>query len=70
MRKNNLRRFRKKLDLSQGELAGLALCSRATIIWIERLGHYPTPGVRSKLAKGLGMTEAVIWPSVEGKDGE
>lgn len=68
MRRNNLRRWRRRLEFTQTELSGLAHCSRATIIWIERLGHYPTPGVRSKLATALGISEAVIWPSLEVSD--
>lgn len=69
MQKNNLRRFRAKLGLRQTDLASLAHCSRYTIILIEGLGHYPTPGVRSKLSKALGISEAVVWPSLEVKDG-
>jgi transcriptional regulator with XRE-family HTH domain len=71
MRKNTLGKWRRRLDLTQAELAVLAHCSRATIIWIERLGHYPTPGVRSKLSKALGVSsEAVLWPTLEAQDGK
>jgi len=65
MRKNNLRMLRRRLGFSQVGLAEEAHCSRATIILVERLNHYPTSGVRSRLATALGVTVAVIWPSVE-----
>lgn len=65
MRKNKLKEFREKLKFSQIELSLAAHCSRATIIWIERLGHYPTPGVRQRIAVALFVSEATIWPEVE-----
>lgn len=65
MRKNILRKWRRQLKFTQAELAGAAACSRATIILIERLNHYPGSGVRSRLATALGVSEAVIWPTLE-----
>jgi len=64
MRRNNLRKMRSRLVFSQAELAKAAHCSRATIILIERLNHYPSAEVRSRLAAALGMSEAVLWPSL------
>lgn len=61
MRKNQLREWRKKLRFTQAELAASAHCSRALIIWIERLGHYPTPAVRHRIAVALFVNEATIW---------
>jgi len=65
MKRNNLKKFRKMLGFSQVELAQRTHCSRVTIIFIERLGHYPTVGVRSRLATALGVHESVIWPTLE-----
>lgn len=65
MRKNNLRKFRRQLGFSQVGLAKMAHCSRATIILVERLNHYPTARVRSRLATALGISEAAIWPNLE-----
>lgn len=68
MRKNKLREWRKKLEFTQAELAMAAHCSRATIIWIERLGHYPTPGVRQRIAVALFVSEKALWPA-NGQEG-
>lgn len=65
MRGNRLRRFRRRLGFSQVDLAKLAHCSRATIILIERLNHYPGSGVRERLTIALGVSEATLWPSLE-----
>ena len=70
MKRNNLRKLRRRLVLSQTELAGLAHCSRATIILIERLRHYPGQDVRARLSKALGISEAAIWPILEVTDGK
>ena len=77
MRKNNLRMLRKRLGFSQVGLAEAAHCSRATIIIVERLNHYPTAGVRSRLATALGVSETTLWPQLkaslettEGEDGD
>lgn len=64
MRKNKLREWRKRLKFTQAELGEAAHCSRATVILIERLGHYPTKGVRAKIAVALFVSEATIWPKV------
>ncbi|MEW6143365.1 MAG: helix-turn-helix domain-containing protein [Chloroflexota bacterium] len=68
MRKNFLRKLRRRLSYSQAELAEKAHCSRATIILVERLCHYPTRKVRNRLASALGVSESVIWPSLEASD--
>ncbi|MFH1925666.1 MAG: helix-turn-helix domain-containing protein [Chloroflexota bacterium] len=70
MRKNMLRVWRRRLSFTQVELAKTAHCSRATIILIERLKHYPTSKVRSRLATALSVSESVIWPTLEVADGK
>lgn len=64
MGENQLREWRKRLGFTQAELATAAHCSRALIISVERLGHYPTPGVRQRIAGALFVSEATIWPKV------
>lgn len=64
MRTNKLRKWRKKLRLTQAELAVAAHCSRMTIILIERLNHYPGSEVRSRLSTALFISEVSIWPKV------
>ena len=65
MKKNQLKALRRRLSFTQIELAAAAHCSRALIISIERLNHYPGREVRSRLATALGVSEAVIWPTLE-----
>lgn len=65
MRKNNLRMLRRRLGFSQVQLAEAAHCSRATIILVERLNHYPRVEVRRRLATALGISEIALWPTLE-----
>jgi len=66
MRKNQLKALRKMLGFTQAKLAADAHSSRALIISIERLGHYPTPSVRQRIAAALAVSEAIIWPDIVG----
>lgn len=66
MRTNRLKALRRRLEFTQAELAAAVHCSRALIICIERLKHYPTPSVRQRIAAALFVSEAAIWPDVVG----
>lgn len=65
MRKNNLRRLRKRLCFTQVKLAKAAGTCRATLVLIERHNYYPTAEVRGRLAAALGAEETLIWPTLE-----
>lgn len=64
-KRDYLRKWRKRLKFTQAELAGVAGCSRVTIILIERLGHYPRPETRHRISNALHVSEAAIWPTLE-----
>lgn len=69
MKQNSLRKWRLKLEFSMQELAVKAHVSPATINTIERYGHFPRADTRSRIAAALGISESVIWPSLEVFDG-
>lgn len=60
--KNTLRTWRRKLQVSQVTLAGAARCSPVTISDVERLGHFPRPETRARIAKALGVDVGLLWP--------
>jgi len=62
---NNLRRFRKGQDFTVRGLSVSAHVSTATIVAIEHYGDVPAARTREKIATALGMSESVIWPSLE-----
>lgn len=66
MKTNGLKALRKRLGFRQAEVAEVAHCSRALIISIERLKHYPSPAVRQRIAAALGVSETLIWPDAVG----
>jgi transcriptional regulator with XRE-family HTH domain len=68
--KNNLRQFRKARGISQLRLAmatGIAPCeiSRIENDWIV-----PYPGWRKRLARALGVSEAVLFPPKDATNGD
>jgi len=62
---NNFRQLRKQQGLSIMELAAITGVSTATIVGVERYNLYPGSSVRARLSKALGISESVIWPSIE-----
>ena len=70
MIQNRLRIWRKRLGFSQQELTQAASVSIATIVLVERYNHLPGDDVRKRLSKALGISELVIWPSLEVPDGK
>ena len=67
---NQLRKWRLKLSYSQLKLSVAAGVSPAMVVAIERYGYLPGPDVRGRIATALGISEAVIWPSLEVSDGK
>lgn len=53
------------MEFSMQELGAKALCSPATVNTVEKFGHYPGKDVRARLSKALGISESVIWPTLE-----
>ena len=65
-----LRQWRHRLGVTQQELTQKAGVSIATIVLVERYGHKPGCGVRSRLSKALGISESEIWPEIRETNNE
>ena len=65
MEMNKLRNRRIALGYSQLKLSVVAGISPAMIVAIEKYGYMPGPSVRAKLIKVLGVSEAILWPSLD-----
>ncbi len=61
----NLRRLRKKRDLTQGELGDLAGMHRTEISMLERAGREPRLGTLIKLAAALEVPLAELFKGIE-----
>lgn len=62
MLKNNLREVRKQRGLSQLRLSFLTGIPPSDISRIENEWLKPYPGWRKRLARGLGVSEAELFP--------
>jgi transcriptional regulator with XRE-family HTH domain len=55
-----LHRLRKKAGLKQLELARLAGCSQAAVVFVETGARQPSWGLAVRLAQALGVSVAVF----------
>jgi len=59
---NELKEYRRRLDLRQQELAGLARVATSTICGIERYDVPVGKTTKARLASALGVSVERLWP--------
>lgn len=62
--RNQIKRLRQGLGLSQAGLAAVVQCTTPYVIFMEKHGYVPQADLRRRVAAALGVDEATVWPDL------